>query len=417
MARLRGLHFAHPVPVRYESASRFVKERALGSETPSATARLAAARATESLRAMGLVSGKVDLFAAGRASRESRVLAFYDPVAKEVVIRGGTTQLDVPHRVVLAHELTHVLQDQHFDLPRLQDAVRRAPGQSPEALRAVIEGDADRIEDKYLSGLSAHDRTAFRSWERASVAHADQATADVPAVLTVNQSAPYSLGSLALQVVSADGGNAAVDRVFEHGVFTQELFVEPTTSLTEVAPELLAAPRAMPGERTIGTTDELGAFDLYLLLASRIDSNDALDAASGWAGGRGRTVRADGSTCVRVAVTASTGPGANQLERALQRWSAALPAGMATVQRQGRVMTIRSCDPGAGSSLASPDAAITHAQTTLEAHNEIEVALLRQTSGRDLPRGPCSAPPADSCDRPSSRSCSSVRSATSVPAR
>ena len=31
----------------------------------------------------------------------------------------GTT-LDVEHRVTIAHELTHVLQDQHFDLPKLQ---------------------------------------------------------------------------------------------------------------------------------------------------------------------------------------------------------------------------------------------------------------------------------------------------------
>ena len=56
------------------------------------------------------------------------MLAFYDPDAKEVVIRGGTKFLDVPHRVVLAHELTHVLQDQHFDLNRLEALGARCAG-------------------------------------------------------------------------------------------------------------------------------------------------------------------------------------------------------------------------------------------------------------------------------------------------
>jgi len=385
VARLRGLQFEHPVPVRYEPASRFVKERALGTSEQTAAQRRASTQAAESLRAIGLVSGKVDLFAASKTSRENRVLAFYDPDAKEVVIRGGTRTLDVPHRVVLAHELTHVLQDQHFDLNRLEDAVRRAPGQSPQALRAVIEGDANRIEKKYLAGLSSNDRADFRAWERKGSQGADSATADVPAVISVLQGAPYAFGPLALEVVTADGGNGAVDRVFEHGVFTQQLFVEPSASLTEPAPEPIAAPKAAAGEKTIGTPDELGAFDLYLLLASRIDGADALAAASTWSGGRSRTVRSDGRVCQRAVVAASTTGGAGALERDLQRWSSALPAGMATVRRDGNRVAMRSCDPGAASALASPDAAIARARNLLVAHNEIEVALVGQAKAAGMP--------------------------------
>ncbi len=385
VARLRGLDFDHPVPVRYESSARFVKERALGTAKLSAAGRRAARRATESLRAMGLVSGAVDLVAASRAARESRVLAFYDPDAKEVVIRGGTHGLDVPHRVVLAHELTHVLQDQHFDLNRLERTVRRAPGQSPQALRAVVEGDATRIEDRYVAGLSAHDRATYRAWQRKGSDAADRATADVPAVVSVLQTAPYAFGPLVLQVVAADGGNRAVDRVFEHGVFTQQLFVEPTASLTAAAPKPLAAPEVAAGETSIGTPDELGAFDLYLLLASRLDGSDALVAAGAWAGGRSRTVRTDGRTCVRGVVTASTPSGARELSRDLKLWASDLPTGMATVRTHGRSVTLHSCDPGPGAGLTSPDAAITRAQNVLAFHNQVEVSLVRQTNGAGIP--------------------------------
>ena len=60
-----------------------------------------------------------------RAADDAGILAFYDDQAKEVVIRGTT--LDVSHRATLAHELTHVLQDQHFDLPAHRGDARRRP--------------------------------------------------------------------------------------------------------------------------------------------------------------------------------------------------------------------------------------------------------------------------------------------------
>ena len=383
VAHLRGLQFEHPVPVKYEPAEHF-KHR-IGSSKPSPAARRAAQRASESLRAMGLVSGKADLLAAARKSSAERVLAYYDPDRKEIVIRGGTTHLDVAHRVVLAHELTHVLQDQHFDLNAMEDAVRKAPGQSADALRAVVEGDATRIEDKYVTQLSAHDRAVYRASERKGAQAADDATADVPAVITLLQSAPYAYGPLALQVVTADGGNKAVDRVFEHGVFTQKLFVEPTTSFSEPAPEPIAAPAATRGEKTIGRPDEIGAFDLYVQLASRIDAADALEAASTWSGGRMRTVRAAGRTCVRGVVTTGSRADADALARDLTLWAGALPAGTATVERAGRLVRFRSCDPGDASTLTSPDVAVQRAGNLLGAHNELEVELVRETRSAGVP--------------------------------
>ena len=212
------------------------------------------------------------------------MLAFYDPDAKEVVIRGGTKFLDVPHRVVLAHELTHVLQDQHFDLNHLQDAVRRAPGQSPEALRAVIEGDANRIEDKYLSGLSQNDRTDFRTWERKGVQSADRATADVPAVLNVLQSAPYAFGPLALR---SSPPTAATPR----WTASSSTACSPRSSSwsrpLRHGAGAGADRRAEGDARREGRRDARPAGCVRPLpaLASRIDGADALAAASTWSGG------------------------------------------------------------------------------------------------------------------------------------
>ena len=338
VARLRGLQFDHPVPVRYESARRFVKERALGTVgAERGAARRASARATESLRAIGLVSGKVDLFAASKAARDNRVLAFYDPDAKEVVIRGGTKFLDVPHRVVLAHELTHVLQDQHFDLNRLQDSVRRAPGQSPEALRAVIEGDANRIEDKYLVGPVA-DRPhrlpdlGAQGCEERGPSHRRRARG----ARACSRARPTRSGRSVLQVVAADGGNGAVDRVFEHGVFTQELFVEPTASLTEPAPAPIAAPKAAPGEKA--DRERRPAGRVRPLPAARVAGRRRATRSRPRRSGRAGAVRQCAPTAGPASGASSTHrppPGHESSSATLRRWSAALPAGMATVRRVG----------------------------------------------------------------------------------
>ena len=314
------------------------------------------------------------------------MLAFYDPDAKEVVIRGGTKFLDVPHRVVLAHELTHVLQDQHFDLNQLQDAVRRAPGQSPEALRAVIEGDANRIEDKYLSGLSQNDRTDFRTWERKGVQSADRATADVPAVLDVLQSAPYAFGPLAL------AGRRRRRRQRRGGPRVRARRVHPGAlrGADRVAHGAGAGAdrRAEGGPGREDRRDARPAGCVRPLPAARVavDGADALAAASTWSGGRSRTVRADGRTCVRGVVDASTSTGARGVEARLRSGGRRhCRRGWRRCGAPAAGSSLRSCDPGADSTLASPDAAITRAQNLLVAHNELEVALVREVNGDGLP--------------------------------
>ena len=177
-----------------------------------------------------------------------------------------------------------------------------------------------------------------------------------------------------------------MDRVFEHGVFTQKPYVEPTASLTEPAPKPIAAPKAPAGERTIGTPDELGAFDLYLLLASRHRRERCA----------GRRVRMVGRTHAhrarrrtnlrpcrghRVDDTGRVGPAT----RAFEAWAGDLPRGMATVRADGRTFRVRSCDPGPGTALPSPDPAILRAQNLLVFHNQLEVMLVGRTDALGIP--------------------------------
>ena len=63
------------------------------------------------LRASGLLAGRVDLLGASEANQKAETVGLYDFRTKRIYVR-GTGPLDVYARVTLAHELTHVLQDQ-----------------------------------------------------------------------------------------------------------------------------------------------------------------------------------------------------------------------------------------------------------------------------------------------------------------
>ena len=374
--RLRGLKFVHPVPVRFLNEFDFKRE--VGVDPKAGTKqKKTMQRFTEQLRAEGLIAGRVDLQKAINAEQQSSVLAFYSPSRKEVVVRGLGTP-DAAHRVTLAHELTHVLQDQHFDLNRLQAKVRRDSEGDSDALRAFIEGDANRIEDDYVKQLRASDRAAYRKGRDKEASKADQGTKSVPAIVTLVFSAPYRYGPPVLNVLAADGGNRNVDRAFRRGVFTQKLFIEPSAPLTESKPLRVADPKLKAGEKAVGKSDGYGAFDLYLLLGSRIDPGSALGAAVDWAGGRARTFRADGRLCTRSVVQAKTARGNDVLAANFLRWAAALPPGMAEVGRRGNAVMVTSCDPGTKSALTSPDAAIERAGTLLDLHGEIESSLMKE---------------------------------------
>src|ERR1700676_2613689 len=68
-----------------------------------------------------------------------QIAGLYDPDSKEFFIANWNTDADV--RMVMAHELTHALHDQHFHIDKWSDAAK--PKDDAELARdAVVEGSA-----------------------------------------------------------------------------------------------------------------------------------------------------------------------------------------------------------------------------------------------------------------------------------
>jgi hypothetical protein len=351
--KLRELKFDHPVPVDFLGEKAFQKTVRIDESKLSTKQRDQVATSAGQLSAVGLVDHGVNLARSTNALQSTDVLAYYSPVTKRVTVKGK--KLDVATRVTLAHELTHALQDQHFDLQRLDRAA--AKSQSSSALRALVEGDAVRVQNAYLMQLPASDQTAYAQQQGSVSSGVQAAVADknVPLALEALFEAPYAFGPVMLDVVISQRNEEGVDALFRKPPTTDAAFLTPTTLLDGSKVQSVAAPKVNgPQEKQVGKPDTFGAFALYLVLALHDDPASALRVADGWGGDRFVTYKSAGATCVRASFVGRTRDDTVAIGSALARWAALMPAGSATVETTGSPITFSSCD------VATPRPAPTH---------------------------------------------------------
>ena len=381
VAKLRGLRFEHPVAVHFLGAKAFKKELGYDQRDTSESDKEELAREAGVLRAVGLLAGNVDLAKAVGTAGRSGTLAFYSFKTKEIVVRGST--LDAAHRVTLAHELTHVLQDQHFDLAKLHKRAADSDTGDESAFLALVEGDAVRIEDKYKARLSKADRHAYDQQQRAEDKRVTSETKAVPDIVTLLFSAPYELGPPTLSILEHTGGNRAIDEALQGPVPSSRVYILPA-ALDD--PIRVAAPSVPAGSNSVGDPETFGAFEAYLMLATRIDPQRALGAADVVEGGRAEAFRTKGKLCYGIAFATTGTPSRAFLAAALKAWAGRMPS--AQVQGSGSLLSLTTCDPGAGATSPSKDA-VNRAAELLAFRSGLTESAVRD--GADLSQARCFA--------------------------
>jgi hypothetical protein len=387
--RHRKLEFEHPVRVKFLSDAAFVKEFQRGDAKITKQDRQEAERVAGELRAVGLIEGPVDLIQSQRDLGATDTVGFYDQHRKALFVR-GTDLSDVDTRVTLVHELTHALQDQHFDLTKLDDGVK-TDGED-FALTALVEGDATSVEDDYLFSLPQAQQDAYFEGANATSAPApdDPSSPAIPPVLDIFTSGPYVFGSRYVGLLRASGGMDRVNRAFTKPPVNEEQIIDPVAGRAALPAKRVTTPKLAADERRHGRADAFGALSLYLVLASRLDPEVALRAAQGWGGDRyvGFTKRGtDGQECLRISVTGDTRADTAELADAFSQWAAALPPGAASSERVGDHVGVTACDTG--STTAADEATLDAAVTLLVDRNDIALELLRVGTAPVLAR--CSA--------------------------
>jgi hypothetical protein len=344
----RGLLFTHPVSVRFLPTSKFEKTVTSDKKDLTKDDRKELDQAMGMLRAFGLIKGNPDLFDAVNDFSGSGTLAYYSYEDKNITVRGE--RVTPAMRSTLVHELTHVLQDQHFGIgekmKKLEKSKDDDSADEGSVLDAVIEGDADRTETSYRQSLGPKQRKALDSSKQGEFDEANKTYKKIPKIIVTMMSSSYTLGEALVQVAAADGGNSSVDALFRKVPRSESALIDPLKALAgKTHTTDIAVPKLADGEKKIDS-GQLGSLMWYFMLAERLPLQQALAAADGRGGdGYVSFTRAD-TVCVRSSYQGATQTDTSRMLSSLQRWVAAAPGSPAKVSRDGERLSFESCDPG-----------------------------------------------------------------------
>jgi len=242
-----------------------------------------------SAEAFGLLPKGFDLDAFMVNVLTEQVEGLYDPKMREFYIADWSPLAD--QRMVMAHELTHALEDQHFQIEAWIKAAR--PNEDAELARdAVLEGSAMAAMVDYLmlsTGRSLKDLPDFDPGMLIGDLGSTPTLQKAPPFLKDTLIFPYIGGLSFSAAILKNKGWSALPGVFERPPVSTQQILHPALYRSGKIPATVALPRL---EKLLGTNwsklDEniLGEYGWKEVLKQFLDEDRAKMLAAAWDGDR-----------------------------------------------------------------------------------------------------------------------------------
>lgn len=214
-----------------------------------------------------------------------QVAGYYDPKAQQFYL-ADWIELE-GQKPVMAHELTHALQDQHFNLKRFEKWPK-GDSDAELAAHALIEGDATLAMTLYMAKHPMVALAFIRSLGTQETSSEQFKRA--PRALRESLLFPYEAGSNWATHVYRRGGWDMVSRAFTKLPQSTEQIMHPEKYFSYEAPLKLTLPEL---KRLLGPnwkrieTDVNGEWGFYLILDEYLNNSaESKQAAAGWGGDR-----------------------------------------------------------------------------------------------------------------------------------
>jgi hypothetical protein len=219
-----------------------------------------------------------------------QIAGLYDPQAKEFYIADWIPLDD--QRVVMAHELTHALQDQHFEIDGWEKAAR--PNDDAELAReSVLEGSAMAAMIDYLlkgTGESVQNLPAIDPTLFAGDMSASPKLKEAPQFLKDGMVFPYFAGLTFTAAILKPGGWSAISGVFAKPPASTQQIMHPGLYKSGKAPTPIKMPavdKLLGGEWAKVDENVMGEFGWKEVLKQFADDEkSASSVAAAWDGDR-----------------------------------------------------------------------------------------------------------------------------------
>jgi hypothetical protein len=238
----------------------------------------------ELLKIMGMIPLGADLYQMLLSLYTEQVVGFYDPETKELYVIKGIEELTPLDELTLAHEYTHALQQQHFDIHTLTQNVED-DSEAESALSALIEGDAATVQGEYMFTYltSQQQQEAVNSSGDSPIFDAS------PYILQRSLLFPYIHGVGLVNTLRLSGGWVGIDNAFRNAPVSTEQVLHPEKYLEGEMPVTVSLPNvatALGQGWKVVYDDVMGEFFLRTYLETRTRADLASRAAAGWGGDR-----------------------------------------------------------------------------------------------------------------------------------
>ncbi|RYD77473.1 MAG: hypothetical protein EOP84_15490, partial [Verrucomicrobiaceae bacterium] len=147
VAEIRGLEFKEPVD--YNVLSRKEIQQVVSGKLSEVYSEQEFANMSAAYARMGLLPENYPLRQSYIELLGEQIAAFYDQHKHKLFMFEDASLENSQNRVILAHELTHALQDQHFSLRKLPLEIKNNDDRAI-ASSALAEGDATLVMSEFM---------------------------------------------------------------------------------------------------------------------------------------------------------------------------------------------------------------------------------------------------------------------------
>jgi hypothetical protein len=222
-----------------------------------------------------------------------QIAGLYDPKSQEFFIAEWIAPEE--QRTVMAHELTHALQDQHFHVEKWQEAAK--PNDDAQMARdAVLEGSAlaamidYQLQGRGVTVRELPDIGRLAKGEMLGETDSSPLLAKAPLFIRDELLFPYLSGVVFTQkVLQANSGWADFRKVFTNPPVSTQQILHPELYLKGVAPEKVTLPdvaQMLPRDWKKLDENLMGEFGLREVLKQTLGEERAASLAALWAGDR-----------------------------------------------------------------------------------------------------------------------------------
>lgn len=318
VARLRGLAFKRGITpeILTDAALRARVEQEFRSEP-----RAEIDNTDKLLTALGLLQPGDDLHQILLEVQTEQVAGYYDNKARKLVIAGNANDLSPLDRILMAHELTHAITDQHFDLGKLDKLQDQRQDDAALAYLSLVEGDATLMMLLYREEiLTAEEK---RRVEQESGAQSSSKLDAAPAVIKRSLLFPYDQGAEFAVAVYQRGGTKDLDAAYRNPPTSTEQIMHPQKYFTRDDPQAVALPNLVEALGSGWSQIDrggVGELDVQIIADQYLPDDDANACAAGWDGGAYVALESSAGVLAALTTVWDSNDEARQAAELLAEW-------------------------------------------------------------------------------------------------